>query len=111
MLVFIESLVLGEVMLCDNELLAVLWHFAHIHVMCKCEVVGAHTEVPTTHQLQPFTPAHRAWITKDRTQPGHIGEPSAANAEKGEILLQTFAADVVSLLGRVLAWDGREWNA
>lgn len=30
-----------------------------------------------------FAPAHRAWITKDRTEPGHIGDPRQATAEKG----------------------------
>ena len=31
-----------------------------------------------------FRPAHRAWITKDLSEPGHIGQPSQATAEKGE---------------------------
>ncbi len=59
----------------------------------------------------PFTPATRAWITKDRTETGHIGDPSQATAEKGETIFTTFAADVVKLLERVIRWDGREWNA
>ena len=58
-----------------------------------------------------FGPAHRAWITKDRSEPGHIGQPHLASAEKGEILLRAFTSDVVALLERVIDWDGREWDA
>jgi len=57
-----------------------------------------------------FEPAHRAWITKDRSAPGHIGDPQQATAEKGEAILSTFAADVVGLLDRVIAWDGKSWD-
>lgn len=58
-----------------------------------------------------FEPAHRAWITKDRTETGHIGDPRFATAEKGEVIFSTFTADVVALLERVIAWDGQSWNA
>lgn len=58
----------------------------------------------------PFEPAHRGWITKDRTGPGHIGDPRVATAEKGESLFQVFVADVVAFMERVIAWDGRSWN-
>ena len=58
----------------------------------------------------PFEPASRGWITKDRTEPGHIGFPRHATAEKGEILFRTFAADVVALLERVIKWDGKAWD-
>ena len=58
----------------------------------------------------PFEPASRGWITKDRTEPGHIGFPRHATAEKGEILFRTFAADVVALLERVIKWDGTSWD-
>jgi creatinine amidohydrolase len=57
-----------------------------------------------------FAPAHRGWITKDRTSPGHIGNPRHATAEKGERLFQVFTGDVVRLLERVLAWDGKSWD-
>jgi creatinine amidohydrolase len=75
------------------------------------ELVGELKDLPEVPPGRPFTPAHRAWITKDRTEPGHIGNPAHATAEKGEVLFQTFSADVVALLDRVLAWNGREWNA
>ena len=58
----------------------------------------------------PFEPARRGWVTQDRTVPGHIGDPRAASAEKGEYLFETFAAGAVSLLERVIAWDGRSWD-
>jgi len=58
----------------------------------------------------PFTPASRGWTTRDRSEPGHIGAPHLASPEKGERLFQTFAADVVALLERVIRWDGRSWN-
>src|SRR3954470_2203187 len=35
-----------------------------------------------------FDPAHRAWVTQDRTEPGHIGLPHLASAEKGESLFR-----------------------
>jgi creatinine amidohydrolase len=57
-----------------------------------------------------FEPASRAWITKDRTVPGHIGCPHLATAEKGEALLRVFADGLVELLERVIAWDGKSWN-
>ncbi len=58
----------------------------------------------------PFEPAVRGWVTRERTAPGHIGDPRAATAEKGEALFQTFADAAVALLDRVLAWDGRSWS-
>jgi creatinine amidohydrolase len=57
-----------------------------------------------------FEPATRAWTTNDRTVPGHIGSPRAANAEKGEVLFRTFTDHLVTFLGRVKAWDGRSWD-
>jgi creatinine amidohydrolase len=63
--------------------------------------------VPSGHGLEP---AARAWTTKDRSAPGHIGSPQLATAEKGEALFKTFADDVVKLLERVVAWDGKSWR-
>ena len=58
-----------------------------------------------------FAPAHRAWVTKDRTARGHIGDPRSATADKGEVCFRAFAADVVRFLRRVVAWDGTGWDA
>jgi creatinine amidohydrolase len=57
-----------------------------------------------------FEPAHRGWVTQDRSEPGHIGSPHLASREKGENLFRTFSADLVALLRRVLNWDGRSWE-
>ena len=57
-----------------------------------------------------FTPAHRACTTKDRSDRGHIGDPRQANAEKGEVAFRVYSADVIKLLERVIAWDGKSWN-
>lgn len=59
----------------------------------------------------PFAPAARGWITKDRTVPGHIGSPQFATAAKGEALFEAFSRDVAGLIDRVVAWDGVSWSA
>lgn len=74
-------------------------------------VVGDHTKIAPVDWGKAFAPAHRAWVTKDRTVPGHIGYPHHATAEKGEKLFAMMSADVVKLLERVIAWDGKEWDA
>ena len=58
-----------------------------------------------------FEPAYRGWTTKDRTQPGHIGHPRIATAEKGEALFQSFAAGVTDFLEQVIEWDGKSWDS
>jgi len=75
------------------------------------ELVIDHTKVPEVPFGVGFAPAHRAWITKDRTEPGHIGNPKLATAEKGETIFRVFSADVVKFLERVVAWDGKAWDA
>jgi creatinine amidohydrolase len=57
-----------------------------------------------------FEPATRAWTTGDRSEPGHIGNPRAAAADKGELLFRTFSDDVVAFLERVANWDGESWD-
>ena len=57
-----------------------------------------------------FEPAHRAWVTQDRTEPGHIGSPHLATAEKGEMLFAAFSQDVIEMLGRVAQWNGKSWE-
>jgi creatinine amidohydrolase len=59
---------------------------------------------------EPFTPATRGWITKERSLPGHIGQPHLASAEKGETLFRLFSDDLVTFLERVIRWDGKSWN-
>lgn len=72
-------------------------------------LVRDHTKVLPVPFEDAFEPATRGWITKDRTEAGHIGYPDRATAEKGETLFRVFADDVAALLERVLAWDGRSW--
>jgi creatinine amidohydrolase len=73
-------------------------------------LVGGYGAAVTVPQGNPFLPASRGWITRERTEPGHIGSPQVASAEKGEALLARFAGDAVAFLERVIAWDGRSWN-
>jgi creatinine amidohydrolase len=73
-------------------------------------LVGTYQGLEPVPPGNPFLPASRAWITRDRTTPGHIGSPHLASAEKGEFLFQAFSEDVVSLLQRVIRWDGRTWE-
>ena len=58
----------------------------------------------------PFEPGTRGWITRERSMPGHIGDPRQASAAKGEMLFRLFAGDVAAFLDRVVAWDGRSWD-
>lgn len=57
-----------------------------------------------------FEPASRGWVTRERSEPGHIGDPRQATAEKGETLFRVFGDDLARFLERVIAWDGRSWN-
>ena len=58
----------------------------------------------------PFLPASRGWITKDRTVPGHIGSPHLASAEKGETLFATFSVACMNMCRRIIGWDGKSWE-
>jgi creatinine amidohydrolase len=72
--------------------------------------VKPHTGLAEVPFGNPFLPGTRAWITKERTVPGHIGSPRLATAAKGERLLALFSADLVAWLERVVRWDGRSWE-
>lgn len=74
------------------------------------QLVRQHEQVDPVEFGVGFEPAARAWVTQDRSTPGHIGDPRIATAEKGEAIFQTFSADVVALLERMIAWDGKSWN-
>lgn len=75
------------------------------------DLVGDYQHLEPVPFGRAFAPAHRAWITTDRTGPGHIGQPHLASAEKGEVLFRLFSSDVVTLIERVIAWDGQAWDA
>ncbi len=70
------------------------------------ELVGDYKAVKPVSESKHFEPGHRAWITKDLSEPGHIGQSSVASAEKGETLFRLFADDVAAFLERVIAWKG-----
>jgi creatinine amidohydrolase len=74
------------------------------------KLVGRIDSLESVEHRGAFEPASRAWITKDITAKGHIGEPVAATAEKGEVLFRTFAEGAVRMMERVVAWDGRSWK-
>ncbi len=87
------------------------WETSMILRLSPHLVVGDVRAVPDVPFGRAFEPAHRAWVMPDRSAPGHIGLPRFATAEKGEGLFTVFAAAVVALMDRVVAWDGREWDA
>jgi creatinine amidohydrolase len=73
-------------------------------------LVGDLKKVEAVEFGTPFEPATRGWVTQDRSQAGHIGDPRPATAEKGETLFRTFSEDVVQMLERVAQWDGKSWS-
>jgi creatinine amidohydrolase len=73
-------------------------------------LVKGHASVGEVPFGNPFEPASRGWIMTDRSQPGHVGDPTHASAEKGEDLFQAFTAGTVSMLRRVIEWDGASWE-
>jgi creatinine amidohydrolase len=57
-----------------------------------------------------FEPASRGWTMPDRSAPGHVGDPKAASAAKGEALFAAFSSDTVAMVERMIAWDGTSWE-
>jgi creatinine amidohydrolase len=74
------------------------------------QLVGELDAIEPVSQEASFGPASRGWTTRERSVPGHIGDPRRASAEKGETLCRIFSQDVVAFLGRVIAWDGHSWE-
>jgi creatinine amidohydrolase len=74
------------------------------------QLVGDYTGAAPVPFGTPFLPAARGWTTKDRSVPGHIGQPHLATAEKGEFLFEHFAGQVSAMLDRVIQWDGKAWD-
>ncbi len=46
----------------------------------------------------------------ERSEHGHVGDPRSASPDKGEALFQAFTRGTVSLIERMIAWDGKSWN-
>ena len=74
------------------------------------QLVGDYRSAEPVEPGSPFLPASRAWVTKDRSQVGHIGWPHFASVEKGEALLVHFTTGVVDMIARMNQWDGRSWD-
>jgi creatinine amidohydrolase len=74
------------------------------------DLVGDYQSAQVVEPGNPFLPASRAWVTQDRSKPGHIGKPHLATVEKGEGLFQSFSQDAVQLIQRMQRWDGRSWE-
>ena len=74
------------------------------------DLVGDLSAVEAVPFGNGFEPASRGWVMPDRSGPGHVGDPRAATADKGEVLFATFAGGVAAMLDRVAAWDGTGWD-
>ncbi|HEY2911594.1 MAG TPA: creatininase family protein [Gemmataceae bacterium] len=83
------------------------WETSMVLRLNPALVVGPVEKVPEVPFGQAFAPGHRAWVMPDRSEPGHIGHPSSATAEKGEALFGFFAAGVMGYLERVVDWSGK----
>ena len=70
-------------------------------------LVGELSAIEPVSPAMPFEPATQGWITRERSEPGHIGDPRHASALKGQALFRIFSHDVVTFLERVIAGDGR----
>jgi creatinine amidohydrolase len=73
-------------------------------------LVGDLSDIEPVSPAMPLEPATQGWITKERSEPGHIGDPRLATALKGQTLFRIFSHDVVTFMERVIAWDGRSGN-
>jgi creatinine amidohydrolase len=100
----------GELGLAQEEMgHACEWETSMI-MRLRPDLVGPVGEIDPVPQGEPFRPATRGWITRDRSPIGHIGTPSAADPGKGELLFERFSTGVAAWLGRVARWDGAPWT-
>lgn len=73
-------------------------------------LVKEHRSVAEVPFGNPFEPASRGWTMPDRSEPGHVGDPKEASAEKGAALLEMFSRDTVAMIERMIAWNGTSWE-
>ncbi|GDX11634.1 creatinine amidohydrolase [Verrucomicrobiota bacterium] len=73
-------------------------------------LVKNHTGVPPQEFGNAFEPASRGWTMTDRSEHGHVGDPRSASAEKGEALFGEFTKGTVSLIERMIRWNGESWE-
>lgn len=74
------------------------------------QLVKNHQQVAEVPFGNSFEPASRGWTMPDRSEPGHVGDPSTASSEKGAALFEMFTRDTVAMIERVIAWDGTSWE-
>lgn len=74
------------------------------------QLVIDHRHVAEVPFGNPFEPAARGWTMPDRSEPGHVGDPCEATAEKGAALFEMFTRDTVKMIERVIEWDGASWT-
>jgi creatinine amidohydrolase len=79
------------------------------------DLVGSFESLERMDTGYSFEPAYRGWITQERRPsgseaPGHLGDPRFASREKGETLMTSFSAGVVTFLEKVIRWDGQSWE-
>lgn len=86
------------------------WETSMILALRPDLVVGNLADVPEVPFGRGAAPGYRGWTMKDRCEPGHVGTPSAATAEKGGALFDVFSRGVASFLDRVVAADGSQWD-
>jgi len=79
-------------------------------LVIRPELVGDYQSADEVSFGESFPTATRGWTMPERSEPGHIGTPSAANAQKGEVLLSCFAAGVCDFLEQVQNWNGNSWE-
>ena len=86
------------------------WETSMVLRLNPALVVGPVPNVPEVPFGTGFAPGYRGWVMGDRSEPGHIGTPAAASAEKGEALFAHFAGGVASFLERAASWSGTGWD-
>lgn len=79
-------------------------------LVIRPELVGDHQSVDEVPFGTAFIGADRGWTMPDRSEPGHIGRPAEATAEKGEKLFDFFTRGVVGFIEEIRDWDGRSWD-
>ncbi len=63
-------------------------------------LVGDVGAIEPVSPAMPFEPATQGWITRERSAPGHIGDPQRATARQGrDLSFRVFSHDVVTFPG------------
>jgi creatinine amidohydrolase len=87
------------------------WETSMVLRLNPALLAGPVKDVPEVPFGTGFAPGYRGWVMGDRSEPGHIGTPAEATAEKGEALFAHFAGGVAGFLERAAGWSGTGWDA